>query len=330
MDVPEISVVIVNYRGWEVLGSCLDALRSCAERFPVEVVVVDNHSDDGMAEVFVRRYPEAKFILQGRNEGFARANNVGVRHSRGRYLLFLNPDTELSCRALERLYEASQRLGDEVLLSLRQRNRRGRDEGVMRSFPSAWTVSFLTRPFYQVLWRMRHRSRCREGGELHPDWVSGSLVWMSRRLFDRTGGWDEHYWLYYEDVDLCRRVWRHGGRVILFCDPPVLHHHGGTTRRDKKMVAFFKSYVLISRHIYYRRHYPGAGGSLLLLLMVLNNLLAEQLLPALAGALLYPFGVARRYLFIYFYLVRYYLRVLSLRRWSVDPDELTSRKKKER
>jgi GT2 family glycosyltransferase len=146
---------------------------------------------------------------------------------------------------------------------------------------------------------------------------------MSRDTFNRLGGWDEDYWLYYEDVDLCRRLRTLGGEVTMLCAPTVIHRHGGTTRQDRKRVAFFKSYVLISQHIYFRKHYPGLRGSLLLAFLVANNLLLEQLIPAVAGLLLFPVGVARRYLFVYIYLVKYYFRAMALQRWNIDPEELT-------
>ncbi len=321
MTVPKISVVIVNYRGWETLSACLDALVS-NQSLPREVIVVDNRSGDGKLGDFQRRYPSVRFIENAVNAGFARANNLGASQARGRYLLFLNPDTVLPEGALDALWKAAGHYGEETILSLRQCDLAGREEQVMRAFPSPWSVTFLTRPFYGMWWRWQHRERCPDDGVVHPEWVSGSLVWIARTLFDRLGGWDERYWLYYEDVDLCRRARKAGTGIAMLCEPVVLHRHGGTTRRDKRKVAFFKTYVLISRHIYFSLHYPGLRGILLQTLLVINNLLIEQLLPALAGLLLFPLGVARRYLFIYLYLVRYYLRAATLHRWALDPGEL--------
>jgi GT2 family glycosyltransferase len=236
--------------------------------------------------------------------------------------LFLNPDTLIPCGALEALLQESSRREEMHLLSLRQVDAGGRAENTARLFPSVWTVNALIRPFYQMIRMPGRRMRCRGEKIIHPDWVSGSLVWMSRDTFRQLGGWDEDYWLYYEDVDLCRRLQEQGGEVAMLCEPAVIHRHGGTTRQEKRKVAFFKTYVLISQHIYFRKHYPGAGGSLLLFFLVANNLLFEQLLPALAGLLLFPAGVVRRHLFIYIYLVKYYFRALALRRWNIDPEEL--------
>ncbi len=320
----DISVIIVNYRGWETLAECLDALRGCGEGGErPEVIVVDNHSDDGQLASFSSRYPQVRFLENESNEGFARGNNRGAAVAGGRYLLFLNPDTVLPCRALEVLREEGDRRGGMHLLSLRQVDAGGREESTARLFPSGWTINVLVRLIYLTLRMSGRRMRCRRGGAVRPDWVSGSLVWMSRETFGRLGGWDEDYWLYYEDVDLCRRHRDAGGEVVMLCAPAVVHRHGGTTRKEKRKVAFFKTYVLISQHIYFRKHFPGLRGSLLLSLLVLNNLLFEQLLPALAGLLFFPVGVVRRHLFIYIYLVKYYLRALSLRRWNVDPEEMS-------
>ncbi len=320
----DISVIIVNYRGWDTLAACLDALEATGEEDGRPgVIVVDNHSADGRLAVFAARYPWVRFLESPVNEGFARGNNRGAAVAGGRYLLFLNPDTVIRREALSALREESRRQGDLQILSLRQVSPQGRTEQTARLFPSFWTINSLVRLLYKAVSSAGEDMRCHRRDIVRPDWVSGSVVWIPRDAFERLGGWDGDYWLYYEDVDLCRRLRDQGGEVLLLCDPPVIHHHGATTRKDKKRVAFFKTYVLISQHIYFRKHFPGGRGSLLLAFLVLNNLFFDQLFPALAGLLLFPFGVARRYLFIYFYLVKYYLRVLVLRRWNLAPEELS-------
>jgi GT2 family glycosyltransferase len=324
----DISVIIVNYRGWETLAECLDALLVCGEgRERPEVIVVDNHSGDGQLARFSARYPQVRFLENESNEGFARGNNRGAALAGGHYLLFLNPDTVIPCGALVKLLAESGRREGMYLLALRKVDAAGRPESIALLFPSGWTINALVRLLYRAVRRPERTMRCEGGREVRPDWVSGSLVWMSRETFGQLGGWDEDYWLYYEDVDLCRRLYEAGGEVVMFCEPAVVHRHGGTTRKEKRKVAFFKTYVLISQHIYFRKHFPGLRGSLLLSLLVLNNLLFEQLLPAVAGVLLFPVERVRRHLFIYIYLVKYYLRALSLRRWNLYPEELTFGKK---
>ena len=319
----DISVIIVNYRGWEKLAECLDALMLCGgEGERPEVIVVDNHSDDGRLEDFVRRYPQVKFLENAENAGFARGNNRGAAVAGGKYFLFLNPDAIISRPVLESLLAEDARHERMHLLSVRHTGPRGREESTVRIFPSAWTVNSLVRLFYLALSGKQGRMRCRGGKVVHPEWVSGSLVMMRRETFRRLKGWDEDYWLYYEDVDLCRRLHDQGGEILLLCEPPVIHHHGGTTRQDKKRVPFFKTYVLISRHIYYSKHFHGVGGVLLQLFLVTDNLFFGQFFPALLGLLLLPFHRFRRHLIIYIYLIRYYSRALLLRRWHIDPGEL--------
>ncbi len=318
----------MNYRGWDTLVECLDALHATGEEDDrPAVIVVDNHSDDGRLEGFAAQYSWVRFLESPVNEGFGRGNNRGATVATGRYLLFLNPDTVISREALSALLEESRRHDPLQILSLRQVSPEGNEEDVSRLFPSFWTINSLVRSLYKAVSFARRDMKCRAGGMVRPDWVSGSVVWIPRDTFERMGGWDGDYWLYYEDVDLCRRLRDQGGEVMLLCDPPVVHRHGATTRKDKKRVAFFKTYVLISQHIYFRKHFPGWRGDLLLALLVMNDLFFDQLFPALAGLLLFPFGVARRYLFVYIYLVKYYLRVLALHRWNLDPEELPFGKK---
>lgn len=287
----ELSIVLVNYRGWRRLGRCLEALGGLGELpFRWEAVVVDNGSGDGQLEAFRRRFPWCAFHESPGNWGFAHGCNVGAGKAAGRHLLFLNPDTEVDAAALERLWELAGRHPEYGVVSCGQRDDRGRDTRPYGEFPSLTNLTGLHR-WVRRLWCGRGAGGIEggrgEGGDgmIFPDWVSGSLVWMRREVFEGLGGWCEDYWLYFEDVDLCRRVREAGGRVALATGVEIRHNHGGATRSNERIKALTKWEVRISRHVYMQRHFSGWRRGMAQALLVTASL-AGHLVTGMAGVLL--------------------------------------------
>ncbi|MCD6202612.1 MAG: glycosyltransferase family 2 protein [Bacteroidales bacterium] len=325
----KLSIIIVNYKGWEPLKECLDSLTSLkAAEFDSEVIVVDNFSNDGNLKKFMEYYPDILFIENKGNYGFSNGNNLGARYATGEYLLFLNPDTIVTTEPLlSMLYLAEQNPG-YFIVSSQQINPAGRKENPFNVFPSFWTINNIIKIFYLLFTGKVMRRLCNEHAMIFPDWVSGSVIMMRRKVFQRLGGWDEDFWLYSEDVDLCKRARDAGGVVALQCSPPITHKHGGTTRSNIRLSAFFKAHVIISTHIYFRKHSSGKRHFLLQAFLVINTMILKNFLPALLGMIFFPFNFTRQYLFIYFYLLKYYSRSLKNRSWFLDPKHIVLPEKK--
>ncbi|WP_194831081.1 glycosyltransferase [Prolixibacter sp. SD074] len=322
----DLSIIIVNYRGWKHLENCLDALKNFGgEQFSFEVNVVDNCSNDGKLEGFQLRFPKFRFHLNGGNNGFSNGCNLGAKISEGEYFLFLNPDTIASEESVSGLLNVIRSNPDITILSCSQKNCRGNEESPYGFFPALFTLSGLLRAICQKA-KKKELEGCFSPGKeiIYPDWVSGSVVMISKHKFDELGGWNEDYWLYYEDVDLCKRATDMGGTVALHNRISIIHNHGGTTRTNPRVTALTKSEVVISRHVYLSRHYSGLSAAGLHVVVMISVLLGT-LLPALFGLLFFFIRRLNQYTHLYRRLLAYYFLVPFRGTW-LSPRSVNNRK----
>lgn len=308
----DISVIIVNYKGWKHLEKCLQAFGSfTTDCFTFEVIVVDNCSNDGRLAEFQERFPNYQFYCNSGNNGFSNGSNLGASKSIGAYLLFLNSDIIATDLAIGGLLKTIRETPEIMILSCRQINKAGRVEQLYRFFPSFVTLYGIFRSLYR---KVRQVSFDSNSAIIYPEWVSGSVVLISKSNFDRVGGWDDRYWLYYEDVDLCWRAASIGGKIAIDQQISVIHNHGGSTRRNMQTAALAKTEVVISLHVFIATHYPRLKSFVLHLLIILDFLLVRSLL-ALIGV---PFSFIKKMKLnrlIYFRLASYYFGVLGSKSW---------------
>lgn len=149
---------------------------------------------------------------------------------------------------------------------------------------------------------------------IFPDWVSGSVILIKKESFGKLNGFDDDYWMYFEDVDLCRRVRDNGGEVAFIKNVTIEHNHGGSSRINLKTTSLTKTEVLISRHLYLSKHLKGFERVLVQIFLVLNNLIPGFIL-ALAGLVLFFIPKLFCRTLIFFRLVGYYFNALLKLSW---------------
>lgn len=246
-----LTVVIVNYRTWGYLDSLLPKLVSWED---LEIVVVDNQSGDGRLADYVERYPRVHFVLNSGNHGFAHGCNLGAATAAGETLLFLNPDVRAEPEELVRLLEIKDRHPEVGILAPHQVNAGGRDQKVADVFPG-----FIANlPLGKNFLRYRRSRTYPEAAEvIQCEWITGSAMMIGRRDFEQLGGFDDHYWMYSEDVDLCHRMWEQG-LAVAYTDKVVLTHcHAGASGLNEATRILTKTEVVISKHLFYCRRYSG-------------------------------------------------------------------------
>ena len=312
----DISIIIVNYRGWKDLDNCLCALELFGnEHFSMEVIVVDNCSNDGRLPDFQIRFPEFLFVLNTGNNGFSNGCNLGAASATGKYFLFMNPDIVATENAVLGLLQAIQSHHEIMILTCTQVNLNSKEEQKVRFFPSFLTLNGIMRAVYRKLKQKElHVQFSLEKEIIYPDWVSGSIVLISGENFEKLGGWDDSYWLYYEDVDLCFRAHFAGGKVALLNHVSMIHNHGGATRINYKTKALTKSEVIISLHIFLSKHYSKAQ-AVGLHLMVISEVLILSLIPAILGLPLFFIKKLNVYSRLYVLLIDYYLHAIVRGSW---------------
>lgn len=260
---PLVSICLVDYNDAAHLPECLKAVAEAAAGIDYEVVVVDNASSDGSPDLVERDFPRAILIRNAENEGFGRANNRAVRASRGEYLLFLNTDVILRPGTLEPLIEEmrlhpSTGIAGSALVGAGDRPQVSFG-GRVTFFTEMLRKTFLNRMIARRLRKDRRRREVR--------WVSGALLFTRRSAFLESGGFDERFFIYFEDIDLCLRILAAGWKVV-FLPRAVSFHHGGVTTAAhplRSRLEYRKSQVL-----FYKKHNSSLSSALLRLYLRLN------------------------------------------------------------
>ena len=234
-----LGVVVVNYNAGEHLARCLASVSEAAAGEAVDVVVVDNASSDGSAERVRAEHPSVRVIHNDENRGFAAAANQGIQATATPYVFLLNPDAEVVAGTLAGLVK----VGDE-------RPRAGAIGVLVRDpdgtvYPSARrTPGFVTGLGHAFLGLFSRDNRFTRSytmagwdraSERSVDWVSGSAVLLRRRALDQVRGFDEGYFMYVEDLDLCTRLRAAGWEVRFSPEVEVVHVGGVSTGRSRRM-----------------------------------------------------------------------------------------------
>jgi N-acetylglucosaminyl-diphospho-decaprenol L-rhamnosyltransferase len=253
-----LSCIIVNYYSSATLKNCLESVYQTLRNISFEVIIVDNSQNDpGMASL-KESYPQVRVIQSSNNIGFAKANNQAALFAQGKTLLFLNPDTLLADQAIEGMVTHLESNLDIGALGPKVLNTDGTLQYSCRRFPTLMTgffnrYSLLSRWFpsnpYTVQYLMKDFNHD-ENREV--DWLSGCCLMVPHTIFKKAGGFDEHYFLFNEDIDLCRAIGQNGFKVMYFPLAKITHH---VSTSNSKVPAR----IIIQRHCgmkhYYGKHH---------------------------------------------------------------------------
>jgi N-acetylglucosaminyl-diphospho-decaprenol L-rhamnosyltransferase len=252
-----VDVVIVNWNSGELLRQCITALDQCTMAHEAHVIVVDNASSDGSAENLCARNIAITVLRHDTNLGFAAGCNAGAKHGKAVFIIFLNPDVILNDRSLEQTirYFDHELNSDVGIVGIQLVDRQGQIQRRCARRPSRWSLLlhsiFLDRvvpsvvpPHFIVEWDHKDSRDV--------DQVMGACLAIRRALFERLGGFDERYFLYYEDVDLCAAAWDAGARTTYYTGAVATHLGGGTTSAIPIKRTF---YLIRSRVIFAAKHF---------------------------------------------------------------------------
>jgi N-acetylglucosaminyl-diphospho-decaprenol L-rhamnosyltransferase len=251
-----LDTVIVSYRCEGLLRDCLRSLRDHPPSRPMTVHVVDNASGDGTAEMAAREFPEVELTVADRNLGFGAANNVGIREVHGTYVLMLNPDTRITSGALDGLLERMDSRPEVGLCGPRLVREDGTlDHACRRSFPTP--LSALGH--FTGLGRRRgakgalaaYRAPDVDSGPV--DAVNGAFMLARRAALEEVGLFDEGYWMYMEDLDLCYRLKQAGWTTRYEPSVTVIHIKAGTSGTNRAPRLNYAFHYGMYR--FYRQHY---------------------------------------------------------------------------
>jgi len=259
----ELSVVLVNFNDRPHLGECLSSLENTSGSLPYEIIVVDNDSADGSPVYIARNFPSVKLIANNVNVGFARANNQGIRESRGAFILFLNTDTAVQPGALTRMLEelrSDAKVGAVGPALLAGRNSYQVSFGGRVNFFSELLQKAVLNPYYKFALRWSRKKR-RVG------WLSAACLLVRREALLDAAGFDEDFFIYFEDIDLCYRI-KKAGRTLVYLPQAKVLHVGGATTSTRLAAGRFE--YRKSQLAFYDKHNSKASRLLLRLFLKSN------------------------------------------------------------
>lgn len=252
-----LTVQIVNWNAREPLRQCLQSIYGSPPRVPYEVVVFDNHSCDGSVQMIEKEFPQVRLLVSEQNLGFSRGHNHCAKVAQGKYLFLLNPDTLVAAGALEQLVAFAEAHPEVGIVGPKILNPDGSLQYSCRRFPNPVAALFRNTPLGRLFPHNRYtrdylmtdwdHSSVRE-----VDWVSGAAFLIRKAVYDQLGGFDEQFFMYCEDVDLCYRAWQAGWKVVYIPDAVIYHAIGRSTDLvANRMIRTFHQ----SMYRYYKKHY---------------------------------------------------------------------------
>lgn len=233
----QLSVIIVNYNVKHFLEQCLYSVRRASLGLRAEVIVVDNHSEDNSLAFLQPLFPEVNFLVNKENLGFAKACNQGWQMAKGEYILFLNPDTIIPEDCFEKCISFFMSHPDAGALGVKMLDGSGRFlKESKRSFPSPSAALYklfgLSKLFPQSKTFSKYHLGNLNKDQIHEvEVLAGAFMMIKKEVLDKTGGFDETFFMYGEDVDLSYRIRKAGYKNYYFPGVSIIHFKGESTRK---------------------------------------------------------------------------------------------------
>lgn len=280
----DLSVIVLSWNTRALLVNCLESLMSQTGRLAFEVIVADNASEDGSREMVAALFPRVTLVVNSTNVGFGSGNNAALPHASGRFVMFLNSDTVVTDGALDALVTFADSSPDIGIVGAKLLNGDGTLQYSCRRYPNLGAGFFRSTPLGKLFPRNQFAADYMMTDWDHAtprdvDWVSGAALMIRRALIDQIGCFDEAFYMYCEDVDLCRRANqalipspKAGGaqtsnrnwQVVYFPDAVIYHLIGKSSDQAPTRMTFeFHK----SQYLFYKKHYRATTPFLLRLLI---------------------------------------------------------------
>ncbi|OGH21772.1 MAG: hypothetical protein A3F31_04795 [Candidatus Levybacteria bacterium RIFCSPHIGHO2_12_FULL_38_12] len=229
----DISILIVSYNSKIFLRECIDSIeKNILNKIKKEIIVVDNASGDGSAETIRNSFKDVILVENKENLGFSKANNIGIKKSKGNYILFLNPDTLVREKSIETLLGFLDEHTQVGAVACKVELPNGEiDDASHRGFPTPWNsfcyFSGLTKLFPHSKLFSGYTMGWKDLSTIHEiDACGGAVMLVRRKAGDDVKWWDEDYFFYGEDLDFCYRLKQKGWKIFYYSNVSILHYKG--------------------------------------------------------------------------------------------------------
>lgn len=252
-----VTIIIVHYKADEEFFDCLRSIIKSKTKLKIEIIVVDNDETPTISKQLKKDFPGVKYIKSKSNVGFGAGNNLGNKNAKGKYLFFLNPDTIIFPDTVDRLFDfitTKPNIGIVAPLLLHQNKKPFDLQGASELTPLRAIVALsfinkllpnnpISKKYFNSGWDKKTLKQV--------DVIPGTAFMISKKLFKKIGGFDENFFLYFEEFDLCKRVKNLGYKIFITPDSRIIHLWGFSTKGIKNIDIIFMQ----SRMHYFIKHY---------------------------------------------------------------------------
>jgi len=266
----ELSIIIVSWNACEFLRGCLNSIRTSGCLLVREIIVVDNASADGSAEMVATEFPEVTLIRSNENLGFARGNNLGIRQASGTWLALINSDVKVHPGCFEQLVGYLEGHTSVGLVGPRVVGRDGQTQPTDWHLPTVWTTACRSLALDKILLRSSKRNvkRSMSGNAVNVEVLSGCFWVVRREAVAQVGGLDERFFFYAEDLDWCKRFWDAKWKVVFVPGASATHFGGGSSA----VAPFRYSIELLRANLaYWKKHHGVSGLGVFFFLSVIHH-----------------------------------------------------------
>ncbi len=247
----DLSVIIVNWNTKDLLRQCIQSIKANTQKISYEIIAVDNFSSDRSAEMVEANFPDVHLIINRENKGFGRANNQGLAKAGGKYILFLNSDVAVNKNCLDQMFDFMEKNPDIGASSCKLTFPDGRLQHSCREFPT-FRVFFLMllglRYFFpnMKIFRKYLMLDWDHSDLKEVDQIMGSFMFIRREALEQIGSFDERYWMYFEEVDLCLRMAKAGWKIVHYPYASAVHFLSKSSEQwnEMKRVSEFQRSLL--------------------------------------------------------------------------------------
>jgi len=226
----DLSIVILNYKTKNLVKQCIKGIKMQNLPMEHETIVVDNASGDDVGDMLLEKFPDIKFIQSEENQGYAAGNNLGIKQAQGRYILILNPDVAVWENSIERLHKFMEENRDVAVAGPKLINPDKTRQYSCYRFPRFLTPIYRRTPLGKLSFAKKDLENYLmkdfdHGSNKEVDWLLGACWLVRKEAIDKVGLMDERFFLYFEDIDWCKRFWQSGYKVYYVPEAKMVHYH---------------------------------------------------------------------------------------------------------
>ncbi|OFX32464.1 MAG: hypothetical protein A2X08_00620 [Bacteroidetes bacterium GWA2_32_17] len=218
----KLSIIIVNYKTHQLTILCIQSIFNTVKEINYEVIVVDNNSDDDSEKQIKKNFPQVIWIQKKENDGFGRANNVGIKHSKGKYILLLNSDIILLTNTVEKCLNVIRNDKSIGILGCKLLNEDGTIQKSTYTGNGNATDILKDNLLLDYIFKLHKKKKKIKA-------LMGSFILIPKVVLDKVGWFDSDFFMYSEDIDLCRRIGKQGYKIFYYNEVQAIHKHGASS-----------------------------------------------------------------------------------------------------